>query len=80
MNAFQAILATSDGQGILDLKARCHGICYAQKIFKILPKRADVISIKDRMSTPSSLDGSIPLKSLFLECGRWCSEDRLLNI
>ena len=50
VNVSQAMLATSGEQSILDLKARYHGIRYAQALFKILPKSADVINIEDWMS------------------------------
>jgi putative transposase len=50
VNVSQSMLATSSGQSILDLKACYHGIRYAQVLFKILPKSADVINIEDWLS------------------------------
>ena len=50
VNISQALLPPSGEQSILDLKARCHGIRYAQELFKILPKSADVINIEDWVS------------------------------
>ena len=50
VNVSQAMLATSGEHSILDLKARHHGICYAQALFKMLPKSADVINIEDWIS------------------------------
>jgi putative transposase len=38
VNVSQAILATSNEESILDLKARHHGFRYILEIFKILPK------------------------------------------
>ena len=50
VNVSQIMLATSGEQSILDLKARHHGIRYAQEVFKMLPKSADVINIEDWIS------------------------------
>jgi putative transposase len=45
VNVSQAMLATSEGKSILDLKARYHGLLYAQEIFKILPENTKPINI-----------------------------------
>ena len=46
INVSQAILAaTSSEKSILDLKARHHGIRYAQELFKILPENTKPINI-----------------------------------
>jgi len=45
VNISQAKLATSDENSILDLKARHHGLRYAQELFKILPKNTKPINI-----------------------------------
>ena len=45
VNVSQAILATSDEESILDLKARQHGLRYAQELFKILPENIEPINI-----------------------------------
>lgn len=45
VNVSQAILATSDEESILDLKARHHGLRYAQELFKILPENTKPINI-----------------------------------
>ena len=37
VNVSQAILVTFGEESILDLKARHHGLRYAQEVFKILP-------------------------------------------
>jgi len=45
VNVFQAILSTSGEESILDLKARHHGLRYAQELFKILPENTKPINI-----------------------------------
>lgn len=45
VNVSQAILTTSDEKSILDLKARHHGLRYAQELFKILPENTKPINI-----------------------------------
>lgn len=45
VNVSQAILATSGEKSILDLKARHHGLRYAQELFKILPENTKPINI-----------------------------------
>lgn len=45
VNVSQAILATSGEESILDLKARHHGLRYAQELFKILPENTKPINI-----------------------------------
>ncbi|MBU0655268.1 MAG: transposase [Gammaproteobacteria bacterium] len=47
VNVSQTLLAASDEAGILDLKARYHGLCYAREAFKILPETANVINFED---------------------------------
>lgn len=50
VNVSQTLLAASDEAGILDLKARHHGLCYAREAFKILPETAKVINFEDWLS------------------------------
>jgi putative transposase len=45
VNVSQAILMTSGEESILDLKARHHGLRYAQELFKILPENTKPINI-----------------------------------
>jgi len=45
VNVSQAMLVTSGEKSILDLKARHHGLRYAQEIFKILPENTKPINI-----------------------------------
>ena len=45
VNVSQAILVTSGEESILDLKARHHGLRYAQEVFKILPENTKPINI-----------------------------------
>ena len=45
VNVSQAILEKSNEQSILDLKARHHGLRYAQELFKILQKNTKPINI-----------------------------------
>jgi putative transposase len=45
VNVSQAILTTSGEESILDLKARHHGLRYAQELFKILPENTKPINI-----------------------------------
>jgi len=45
VNVSQAIMMTSNEESILDLKARHHGIRYAQEVLKILPKNTKPINI-----------------------------------
>jgi len=45
VNVSQATLAISGEESILDLKARQHGLRYAQELFKILPKNTKPINI-----------------------------------
>ena len=45
VNVSQAMLATSDEKSILDLKARHHGLRYAQELFKILSENTKQINI-----------------------------------
>ena len=45
VNVSQAILARSGEKSILDLKARHHGLRYAQEVFKILPENTKPINI-----------------------------------
>ncbi len=45
VNVSQAILAASGEKSILDLKARHHGLRYAQELFKILPENTKPINI-----------------------------------
>ena len=45
VNVSQAIMMTSNEESILDLKARHHGIRYAQELLKILPKNTKPINI-----------------------------------
>ena len=45
VNVSQAILEISGEESILDLKARHHGLRYAQELFKILPKNTKPINI-----------------------------------
>lgn len=47
VNLSQAIMSGSGETSILDLKARHHGLRYAQEAFKILPQTADVINFND---------------------------------
>jgi putative transposase len=46
VNLSQTLLATSNEESILDLKARYHGIRYAKELFKILPKNVKPIIIE----------------------------------
>ena len=46
VNVSQAILATSGENSVLDLKARHHGLRYAQELFKILPENTKPINIR----------------------------------
>lgn len=50
VNLSHTMMAASGESSILDLKARYHGLRYAQEIFKILPKQADMINIEDWIS------------------------------
>ena len=45
VNVSQAMLITSGEKSILDLKARHHGLRYAQELFKILPENTKPINI-----------------------------------
>jgi putative transposase len=45
VNVSQAMLVTSGEDSILDLKARYHGLRYAQEVFKILPENTKPINI-----------------------------------
>lgn len=47
VNLSQAIMADSGETSILDLKARHHGLRYAEEAFKILPENTNVISFED---------------------------------
>jgi len=47
VNVSQTLFAASDEAGILDLKARYHGLCYARAAFKILPETDKVINFED---------------------------------
>lgn len=47
VNLSQAMMANSGENSILDLKARYHGLRYAEEAFKILPQKADVITFSD---------------------------------
>ena len=47
VNLSQVMLAQTGETSVLDLKARYHGLRYAQEAFKILPQNADVIIFKD---------------------------------
>ncbi len=46
VNVSQAMLAKSGEQSILDLKARYHGLRYAQELFKLLPQNLQPINIQ----------------------------------
>ncbi|MGB1272335.1 MAG: transposase, partial [Endozoicomonas sp.] len=46
VNLSQAIMTTTGEASILDLKARHHGLRYAEEAFKILPENANVISFE----------------------------------
>lgn len=46
VNVSQAMLARSGEKSILDLKARHHGLRYAQELFKLLPQNLQVINIQ----------------------------------
>ena len=46
VNVSQVMLATSGEESILDLKARHHGIRYAQELLKILPENTKAINIE----------------------------------
>ena len=46
VNVSQAMLEKSKEESILDLKARYHGLRYAQEVFKILPENTIQINIK----------------------------------
>ena len=46
VNLSQTVLATSKEESILDLKARYHGIRYAEELFKILPENVEPIIIE----------------------------------
>ena len=50
VNLSQVLLSSSTEKSILDLKARYHGLRYAREVFKILPKKADSIKIKQLIS------------------------------
>lgn len=45
VNVSQAMLARAGEQSILDLKARYHGLRYAQELFKLLPQNLQAINI-----------------------------------
>jgi hypothetical protein len=45
VNVSQAMLATSENNSILDLKAHYHGLRYVQEVFKILPENTKPINI-----------------------------------
>jgi len=45
VNVSQAMLVASGEESILDLKARYHGLRYAQEVFKILPENTKSINI-----------------------------------
>lgn len=47
VNLSQSIMAGSGENSVLDLKARHHGLRYAEEAFKILPQKADVINFSD---------------------------------
>ena len=47
VNLSQSIMAGSGENSILDLKARHHGLRYAEEAFKILPQKAAVINFSD---------------------------------
>ena len=47
VNLSQVMLAQTGETSVLDLKARYHGLRYAQEAFKILPQNADVIIFED---------------------------------
>jgi len=47
VNVSQAIMAGTGETSVLDLKARYHGLRYAQEAFKILPQKAVVINFED---------------------------------
>jgi putative transposase len=46
VNVSQAMLARSGEHSILDLKARHHGLRYAQELFKLLPQNLQAINIQ----------------------------------
>lgn len=47
VNLSQAMMRQNGESSILDLKARYHGLRYAQEAFKILPEKANVIKFED---------------------------------
>ena len=47
VNLSQAMMKQNKERSVLDLKARYHGLRYAQEAFKILPKKGDVIKFED---------------------------------
>lgn len=47
VNLSHAMMRQNGESSILDLKARYHGLRYAQEAFKILPEKADVIKFED---------------------------------
>ncbi len=55
VNLSQALLVSTDEESVLDLKARYHGLRYAQEVFKILPKNAQPINIKQILEQVSAL-------------------------
>ena len=46
VNVSQSMLAASNEQSILDLKARHHALRYVQEVFKILPENTNPINIE----------------------------------
>lgn len=55
VNLSQAMLASSNEESILDLKARQHGLRYAREVFKMLPKNLQVININDALQRLSAI-------------------------
>ncbi len=55
VNLSQAMLASSNEESILDLKARHHGLRYAREVFKMLPKNLQVININDALQRLSAI-------------------------
>ena len=47
VNLSQAMMKQTGETSVLDLKARHHGLRYAQEAFKILPQKVDVINFED---------------------------------
>ena len=47
VNLSQVMMRLNDDVSVLDLKARYHGLRYAQEAFKILPEKANVINFDD---------------------------------